>query len=455
VLYVGANDGMLHAFNVKKGSANIGEELFAYVPSMVYPNLNQLTFNGYQHKYYVDGTPLIADVQIGVDWKTYLVGGLGAGGKGYFALDVTNPDTFGTANVKWEFNATHDAVDLGVSIPQAKVAKMKSGRWAAVFGNGYNSPSGKAVLYIAYLDGGAAGNWTFGTDVFKVELDAGPNNGLSEATVSVVGDDGTADYIYAGDLKGNMWRVDVTSTTPSSWNNKIKLFSATNAAGDIQPITSAPEVTRHPLGGYLVMFGTGQYLALADTIAANFKTQSIYGIRDTNITPALSASNLPPTVPETRANMGKVTFSTTAGVRGAALATTGANSSDIKKSWYGDFEISGERVVFAPVLRGGRLFFSTIIPSNSPCEGGGTSYLFALSPFTGGPSATQTFSTAGAVAEQDTLKGTFAAPTFITGAGGTGKDFAILSGPPGASTKEIALDKSSGRLSWRELLRDK
>jgi type IV pilus assembly protein PilY1 len=455
-LYVGANDGMLHAFNVKEGTAGAGTELFAYVPSMVYSKLNKLTANGYQHQYYVDGTPFITDVQIGSTWKTYLVGGMGAGGKGYFTLDVTDPDNFAASNIKWEFNDTHDATDLGISIPQAKIAKMKNGKWAAIMSNGYNSPSGKAVLYIAYLDGGSGGTWTFDTDIFKIVLDNGSANGLSEATVAVVGDDGTADYIYAGDLKGNMWRVDVTSATPSDWKsaiNRIKLFSAIDGSSNVQPITSAPEVSRHPQGGYMVMFGTGQYLDAADTVAP-FKTQSIYGIRDTNVTPALTASNLPPVTPETRANMGKVTFSTTAGVRGAVLDTTGANTSSLTKSWYGDFEISGERIVFAPVLRGGRLFFSTLIPSNQPCEAGGTSYLFALSPFTGGPSPTQTFTTAGAVAVQEVEKNTFAAPTFIQGGGNTGKDYAILSGPSGASTKEVTLDKSSGRLSWRELLRD-
>jgi type IV pilus assembly protein PilY1 len=466
VLYVGANDGMLHAFNVKEGSANAGTELFAYVPSMVYPNLSKLTANGYKHQYFVDGTPLIADVQIASTWKTYLVGGMGAGGKGYFALDVTDPDNFSASNIKWEFNATHDPNDLGVSIPQAKIAKMKNGKWVAIISNGYNSPSGKAVLYIAYLDGGAGNTWTFGTDIFKVVLDSGSGNGLSEAAVSIIGDDGTADYIYAGDLKGNMWRVDVTSATPATWTSGgsiVKIFQAKDALANLQPITSAPEVTRHPFGGYMVMFGTGQYLDAADTIAP-FKTQSIYGVRDTNVNPALVSANLPPVLPETRANMGKVVFSTTAGVRNAVVNTTGANQSDIRKSWYGDLGedpdaaqkalITGERVVFPPVLRGGRLFFSTLIPSSQACDAGGSSYFFGLAPFTGGPTPTQTFTSYQGVAFKEPGGNTFAGGTFIRDIGTSGLDNVILSGPTGLFSTKINPSGSNGRLSWRELLRD-
>src|SRR5262249_3273626 len=262
----------------------------------------------YSHRYYVDGSPTVGDVQIDPNapsqWRTVLVGGLRAGGQGYFALDITDPSTFSESNesklVLWEFTDADDP-DLGYTFSQLSIVRMANGRWAAVFGNGYNNAlsdghlnigpnAGHAMLYIVFLDGGLDGKWTLGTDYIKIDTKVGDTNtpnGLGTPTPVDTNGDLTTEYIVAGDLRGNLWAFDVRDANPSNWkveymngSTPVPLFTAKDAAGNPQPITARPEVGAHPekRDGFVVYFGTGKYLELGDTSTTG--VQTFYGIWD-------------------------------------------------------------------------------------------------------------------------------------------------------------------------------
>ncbi|MDH3603713.1 MAG: PilC/PilY family type IV pilus protein, partial [Candidatus Tectomicrobia bacterium] len=281
IIYIGANDGLLHGFN-----ATTGDEAIAYVPHAVFPHLNKLTDPAFVHRYYVDGAPTVGDAygafgssrcSSGTScWRSVLVSGLRSGGQGVFALDVTDSDTFSEAAGKaadivlWEFTDA-DHADLGYTFSQPSIVRMANGKWAAVIGNGYNnseadasaSGNGHAVLYILFLDGGLDGTWTPDSDYIKIDTNQGSQatpNGLATPAVVDIDGDYTADLIYAGDLEGNLWKFDVRAPDPTQWNSPgaIKLFEATTS----QPITTRPEVGIHPTDpdGLLVYFGTGKYL---------------------------------------------------------------------------------------------------------------------------------------------------------------------------------------------------
>ncbi|UCE54273.1 MAG: PQQ-binding-like beta-propeller repeat protein [Desulfobacterales bacterium] len=295
-IYVGANDGMLHAFNAKApaggGDPQLGEEIFAYIPNLVFGNLKLLADTAYAHKYFVDLTPVVKEGRglFGrTEIKTILVGGLGKGGKGYFALDITESMSMTTDKVKWEFpKADTPAIhidDIGYSFSRPVIAQSyhNTYKWIVIVGNGYSSKNGKSVLFI--LDP------SDGTVITKIRAGAGPDNGLSTPTAVDVNLDDKVDFVYAGDLKGNLWKFDLTSNNLSDWDVAYKdhigdpqpLFIARgpeeNADEAIQPITAKPDVMLHPKeAGYLVCFGTGKFLG--DSDYSDRTTQSIYGIWD-------------------------------------------------------------------------------------------------------------------------------------------------------------------------------
>jgi type IV pilus assembly protein PilY1 len=276
--------------------------MIAYIPSKVHHKLNQLTsrtYSGTSHLYFVDGSPEVSDAQIGASnaWKTVLVGALGAGGQGVFALDITDPALFTEANaaslVMWEFNDTDDP-DLGHVVGQPAIRKMANGKWAAIVSGGYNNsqtgtgetvctdsttrtPAGcttsstkSAYLFIIYLNGptGANNTWVEGTDYIKIraahadDATLGPN-GLNQALAADINADGVVDFVYAGDLFGNLWKFDLRSTVASTWasaSSQVKLFTARDPSGATQHITSKPEGTLHPTGqGFVITFGTGSW----------------------------------------------------------------------------------------------------------------------------------------------------------------------------------------------------
>ena len=322
MIYVGANDGMLHAFNADPNDSNVGQEMLAYVPSPVYRNLSKLTDPAYTHQYYVDGSPFIGDACPASggctgtsSWKTILLGTLNAGGQGVFALDVTSPGTAGTSGngfsapssgsasstVLWEFTDENGDRDLGSTFGQPVIAKMNNGNWAAIFGNGYYnttadglaSTTGQAALYIVFLSGPSGPNhtWISGTDFIKIIAggSTGPGsttgtpNGLGSPATIDADSNGTTDFVYAGDLYGNIWKFDLRSASPASWTTAfsgLPLFTAKDASGNAQPITGGITVLPSQFGGFQVFFGTGSFMTNTD--AASTATQTLYGILDRN-----------------------------------------------------------------------------------------------------------------------------------------------------------------------------
>lgn len=329
MVYVGGNDGMLHGF-----SAVTGDEKIAYVPKGVIRNLSELTKPAYNHLYFVDGSPFTGDVDMGdssaTDWRTVLVGTLGAGGRGYFVLDVSKPGSpSGTTDgaVTNSFTKTNasslvlldntaspsDAYDVNSvnadlghmfaspvtddSSPHStnQITLMNNGRWAVVMGNGYNSINERPVLLIQYLSGTDRSIKTIAAAQRKSELSSDATagarsnstaNGLSAPRLVDLNGDGSPDVIYAGDLKGNLWKFDVSAANPSNWGiafDGSPLHIAKHVQGDtstLQPITVAPitKVNSRGVRGMMVSYGTGRSITEADR--TDTSVQTIYSVLD-------------------------------------------------------------------------------------------------------------------------------------------------------------------------------
>ncbi|MCQ8127276.1 pilus assembly protein [Methylomonas rivi] len=402
MVYLGANDGMLHGFSAADGS-----ETLAYIPGNLFSSgdplngLHYLTDPAYTHRFYVDLASAVEDVYIntgtGTYWHTVLVGGERAGGKGVFALDITNPATFSEANASqialWEFTNNNDA-DLGFSFSKPSIGLMPNGRWAAIIGNGYNNTGdGQAKLFILFLDGGLDGVWTPGTDYIEISTGIGsivnndcidPTsdcNGLSTPLAADITGDHVIDRIYAGDLKGNMWAFDVSNSSAANWTVAYSgqpLFIAG------KPITSKPALVTHPsqpngiAPNVLVFFGTGQYLV--DTDVTNTDVQAFYGVWDHG-TAAITSAQL---VEQTFLSN---TF-TNNGVNVSNRFTVLTNNTVDYATKHGWFirltQNTGERVIVDPDVFGDFLFFNTWIPENTVCSAGGSGVLMSIDLVTGG-----------------------------------------------------------------------
>lgn len=384
MIYIGANDGMLHAFN-----ASTGNEVFAFVPHAVWGNLVKLVNPYYnpQHQFYVDATPQAADVLFSTDsnWHTVLFGSERAGGNSIFAIDVTDPSTFTSENsisqkVLWEF--TDANMGDSYSLP---VAVYTAAGFAVMFGNGYNSPTGTPYLY--------ALNPATGAVMAKINLcGAVPSacnlsqpNGLSNITaMNTTGAllSGNPNVIYAGDLQGNLWRVDISNSNPADWTVSV-LFKATDSLGNVQPITVTPQATLNPLAptlsGAMVYFGTGQFLGLPDL--GNTNVQSVYGVFDDGSAPGS---------PYTRANLVQQTMTaetgtTMTGTNTIRLLSNNPVNLPSNKGWYVDLSLdAGERVVTDPTLFNGTLQITTYQPNANTCVGGGNAYYMVFNYATGG-----------------------------------------------------------------------
>lgn len=410
VLYAGGNDGMLHGFN-----ANTGEEVLAYVPNAVYPHLSALTDQNYTHRFYVDGTPTHGDAfgafpgcASSPCWRTVLVGSLAAGGDAIFALDVTEPDSFAESSadeiVLWEIDSNDTGYsELGYTFSRPAVVKVAAdsddsddnGDWVAVFGNGFNSANGHAVLYVTRL--------TDGTLIRSITLDDTGGNGLATPAPVDVDSDSVVDFVYVGDLKGNLWKVDLTNTDETKWASSFKsgntpepLFKAVDSSGNPQPITSGLDVGHHPagLGGYMIYFGTGKYFETGDNDPANINyTNSFYGIWDKNdgSTTVERADLLKQEVlyevSETFTSGGEsyqydLRVSSDNQIDWVVPATQGNGTTGSHLGWRMDLtDLApdvGEMVVEDPILRNGRIIFVTQIPSTAPCDYGGDGWLMEL-----------------------------------------------------------------------------
>ncbi|MBV7427683.1 MULTISPECIES: pilus assembly protein [unclassified Acidovorax] len=382
MIYVGGNDGMLHGFSAENGSEKV-----AYVPRGVIPAVGRLADPAFNqnHRYYVDGSPMTGDVDMGTgdttdptyapNWHTLLVGSLGAGGKGFFVLDVTNPGniagddagnfTEGNAQQLVVMDKTRHATEATTSVedcentvitpvtkkeaclaladmghiftkpvmdeanPQrtTQIVRLNNNRWAAVMGNGYNSKSGRPVLLVQYLDGSKEllRLVATGTTATNAHLDT-TDNGLSAPRLVDINGDGRPDVVYAGDLKGNMWKFLLTSNDDTAWGvarwgssaatttnhttSGVPLFTAkggTEGSPDsrtlAQPITIVPTVRANDrkkeidigggkketvsVGGLMVAFGTGSNLATYNAsnpndpnTPVNANKQTLYSVLD-------------------------------------------------------------------------------------------------------------------------------------------------------------------------------
>jgi type IV pilus assembly protein PilY1 len=492
MVYIGANDGMLHGFR-----ADTLAEEFAFIPSGVFDNLTKLTNPNYSHQYFVDGPPRAGDAyfstpgETGGDyWRTVLASTTGAGGRSVFALDVSNPTSFSASDILWEFTSAHDA-DLGYTIGQATVARMRNGRWAVIVGNGYeNDGTGQSALFILFLDAdltsdedGDGNYWdTTGTNPDYVKITTGSGslvdpNGLATPIPVDVDADRVVDYVYAGDLNGNMWKFDLSSTSEGSWGvafSGAPLFVACSSSPcvstDRQPITAKPQAGRHPNGGVMVYFGTGKYFEVGDNVVGNSPpTHTYYGIWDNGASAVTGRSQLQAQTIVFESNP----LNTATLVNGAEVRVTSANPVDwsTKRGWYLDLVspvqgAEGERVVAPSLLRGGRLIFVTLIPSPNPCDSGGTSWIMETDAVSGARLSQSPFDLdddgdfAEEVVEQDgeddlpvsgkkSEVGVTKNPTVIPEGE---KEYKVLSGSTG--DLEVITETGggvSGRQSWRQI----
>lgn len=451
MLYVGANDGMLHAvraedYVVKDANGVIistspaGQEVFAYIPSFVQKNLPLLSQVTYPHEYYVDGSPLSAEVDLtgdGRGWKTVLAGGANLGGRGYYLLDVTNPNSLSESAasaaslVRWEFTSANDAdLQYTYNMPVAhldgharagqarQIVRMNDGKWAVILGNGYQradpdnpgQAAQRACLFVLYLSGPGEGNtWTNGTHYRKYCVgDAGysadrglDTNGLSTPTPYDLNGDGSVDVVYAGDLNGNLWRFNFYSKdvrnpgSTADWGvayGGSPLFVAKNSLGNRQPIIAPPEVTRYSLGaksGQFILFGTGKYIEGSDR--TNTAVQSFYGIWDRGYTGYGAGES----VEASFSNLGRASLKqqifTAVSVTLRKQASRvppdycdGANldaCGDTKQlGWFWDMLEIGERMTGRVNLFNGMVYFNTFYPALDPLGGVDANGLPALDP---------------------------------------------------------------------------
>lgn len=383
VVYVGGNDGMLHAF-----SGTDGKELFGYIPSSVFSNLPALTALNFQHRYFVDSTPMVGDVQKAPStWGTILVGGLGAGGKGYYALDITAQKTFASASEAalsalpiWEFTnlqdtdlgytfnkpATHPVTGAHLQIAKVADAADTDGVWRVIVGNGMGSTNGDAILFMLNANTGAA----------DIKLSTGntTNNGLAPPTPVDTDRDGLIDTVYAGDALGDLHKFQFSRPSGSNkvlakpgeagagWAYLGKIF----ASGE--PITTAPSVASCTGVGWNVAFGTGKLSE--DVDYSDSSRRGFYAVLDNNPSSALTVST---------DSLSTITYTTTA-LGGGNVGRTWSQPNLSGKLGWKMFFTGGERVLTNSTQPPdtGTVLFGTTKPSGDVCTPGNSGYVMAV-----------------------------------------------------------------------------
>ncbi|MCL5041487.1 MAG: PilC/PilY family type IV pilus protein [Gammaproteobacteria bacterium] len=505
--YVGANDGMLHAIfagsrettETQQGFEG-GKQAFGFIPSAVIPNLPRLTaqsYTGGNHRFFVDGTPVVRDVYFDNAWRTVLIGTLRAGGKSVFALDITNPGLDGSGvKLLWEIsNQDADFADLGYSFARPEIARLHSGQWGVLLGNGYDSVDGKAVMYVIDI--------ATGSRLAALEVDDGSDspNGLSSVRGADNNSDGIVDYAYAGDLQGNLWRFDLVTTgnvtapdpfassvvgtlSPSSFAVSYggsPMFTATASNGQPQAITGLPSLVRHPTRrGYLVIVGTGKYFETSDASPDTSKANTVYAIWD-RYTRRQSTSSSLALASRSNLQIQSITQETTTSFGGVPSTVRVVSDNNIqwyqagttpadedsesrvnRRGWALDLTVSntldGEMMVNDMLARGGTLLFSTITPNDDPCADGLSSRLYGINAATGARLSRPPFdfSRDGRISGDDFLSigGNLVPPSGI--------DLAIPGGIPltpdglicgndGQCIEFIVPPEDQGRTSWQDM----
>lgn len=475
-LLVGTNGGLFHAFH-----ADTGAELFAYVPSELllptgsntHAQINELMRPDYEHRFFVDGSATLGDVYTGGAWRTVVVGTMGAGGRTVFALDVTDPDNFTTGRVLWEFkyantscvadpagaSGSRSCRDIGFGVTKPRIVRLANGRWAAVFGNGYNSNGHRARLMAVDIASGRL--------LYNITMPDGASvslpNGMGPAeTTDWPANDLSLANTYSGDLLGNVWRVNFRTTTPTV----SRLYSAVDAAGVRQPITARPRIALKPgtSSDVVVLFGTGSFFRVGDDSTVSPQVQTMYGVFDrasTAVTGVLRSELRAQTITtnSTSVTIGGTTYPPES-LRYVSENTLQADD----KGWRIDLPIAGERVINEPSFPTGaiqrRVRFTTLIPDDDPCGSGRQGFLMDIDLLSGGRFASPVFDLSGdgAFDSDDAPGGN--APSGIGGP--TGEQVVPVRDPDsnkeglysGAGDKLVDSSNESGpagRQSWRQL----
>lgn len=438
VAYVGANDGMLHGFRAGSFSGktyvatqNDGTEVLAYMPAAVINAIHNTTDSSldfsntqYGHNFYVNATPGSGDLYYASGWHTWLVGGLGSGGTAIYALDITTPTSFNEGNAatlvmgEWDSTTiscpatTNCGNRLGNTYGTPIIRRLHSGDWAVIFGNGIGSASGDAGIFIMVVDHGTAAK-TF----YYLSTGQAGSNGIANVTSADLDGDHVVDYVYAGDLRGNVWRFDLTSATPSNWAaSTAPLFTASSG----QPITSQVmvDLLTGPLGGpfgptqVMVAFGTGRKYPLTNASATSYAsgTQDIYAFWDWNmaswnakstakfasLTTAASGLTTPYTIKPANLQKQTVTIDASSGDRRIDTvnpicwaSTSTCSSGNTALGWYLDLPGGSEQVIYNPQIVTTAFSVNTIAPASNSLLSCSTSldkgFTYAISMFTGGP----------------------------------------------------------------------
>ena len=461
VVYSGANDGLLHGFRAGNytnpttyNTASIyndGREVLAYMPgnmiadgssaivvnaihdSATAPNVDYSSAN-YGHNFFVDAPPATGDLFYGGTWHTWVMGGLAAGGQGIYALDVTDPTQFSEANAaslvigEWTSatltcsNVSNCGRNLGNTFGVPQIRRFHNGMWGAVIGNGFGSQNGTAGIYVMTVDPSTKAI----TYYYLQTGSSATSNGIAYTTAADLDGDHIVDYVYAGDLLGNVWRFDLTSANPANWavSGNGPLF--TTPAG--QPITTQLVVAATPSSTsarrVVVSFGTGQQVPLTNTSAASYApgAQSLYGIWDWNMNDWNSkGSTLYAALPgnsgnpysayaigksdlqaQTIASLGSQGGTNYRSVTSNAVcwrSSTTCSASNNKYGWYLDLSGTSEQIIYSPVLQLGAFIVNSTIPAvSSPttCSStNATGWTYAISPTTGGAFAKTFFGDSG------------------------------------------------------------
>lgn len=466
VLMVGANDGMVHALS----AANGGDEIFSYIPKTLHGELHKLSEPSYTHRFFVNAPGTAADAFIS-GWQKLYVSALGEGGRGIFALNVTD-STPGSNPVLWEKNSADTTNSLGqpdiryMELGHIKhapsIVRLNNGEWGVVVGNGYNSTSERAQLFILNATNG---------DIIRVfdTQSGGPanSNGMSEPRVLDEDGDRIIDTIYAGDLNGNLWKIDVSANDASNWDfafnsggNPAPLFTAVDQNGQEQSITTKPSLAFNPEGGFMLLFGTGKFIEPTDTVIPNNPVvNSFYGLHDRGLTipsnrttlveqDVSTIPNTDPTIPE-----------------GRAVSSNPVNY-PADQGWYMDFDLAnGERIIADSTVLTEIVVFLTFNPEDTPCGASGTSFIMGVDFLNG--AATQgavfDFNNDGTIDDNDNINNIVGSGKKLksgvigglgTVMGNTGDVSAITVGsdkddPDDEDIKDK--DPIQGRTSWRQL----
>lgn len=504
VVYVGSNDGLLHGFraglydsNGYNATTNDGKEVIGFMPQGALKQYAvDLSNPLYGHDYVVDATPAVGDVYYNGKWHTWLVGGVGSGGAEIYALDVTDPSTFSEGNAStlvigdWT-SASTGLGNLGNTVGTPVFARMHNNQWAVIFGNGLGSTA-SAGVYIGLIDS------TSGAVTYKF-IDTGVGNsttpnGIAYVSTADLDGDHIADYLYAGDLQGNVWRIDVTSNASTSWaissynGSKAPLFVAKDGSGTLQPITTAVNVAAVQTGSdnrVMVFVGTGQKTPFtansADVYAKG--VQTLYGIWDWNMSTWNTASTVDYTslsanqtvVRKALLSQAIVNQSSTGNgqaVLGYRTLPTGTQvcwqgsstcaTNNTQYGWYFDFPDSQEQVIYNPAIIDGAVVVSTAEPpviSAQKCSVGLQSgWTMAFDPASGGglaqnffPDANGSFSNSSGSSVGGIRLDAVGTPTAVMYNGQSYLVTQTVKGVPALTQINPPASNASSRVSWREI----